>query len=669
MKVKERKSYQKHKIGIIILVIFIFLFYISTFQQIFSGFYYQGSKIHYSNEQRLKEYLDRGLVAMYINESHVYIGWRLLEEDPANISFNIYRDNLEKEPVKLNEYSLNSSTDFIDNIPLNETGFRYYIRPIVNNIELAASKETNILNKVGEQFISIKLNGNYTFQKVGIGDLNGDGGYDYVIKYPNINIDPLSPLLDGNWRPSKDTYKIEAYLSNGNFLWRKDLGWDIEQGIWYSPYIVYDFNDDDKAEIVVKTGRGDHRDFSGRVQTGPEYLSIWDGMSGHEVVHVDWPKREPQIYSWNSRNQLGIAYIDGCHPSIIVARGTYGIMKLEAYNLVDDNLMDLWKWDSNQESFYMYYGQGAHYLHSADVDSDGYDEVILGSCVINEDGKGLWSTGLSHPDHCYVGDIDPGHPGLEIYYGIEGVIHPIPKYDYGICMVDAATGDVLWGIKDTTYHIHQQGLVSDINPSTPGMECYSGEDAYPKRWLHSANGTLIANEQTFEIGLYPKAVYWDADPQRELIYNGRIFDFETNNTHFEGLYGHQVAWADILGDWREEIIVSVEGELRIYTTTLPAQDRRICLMQDPIYRADVAHVSMGYPQVPMTSYCLDETGTTLSKYNESRDTFFSFVLIMISIISITTIIISVSIAIYWFILKNNQQAIEQDSKESVKNII
>jgi rhamnogalacturonan endolyase len=293
-------------------------------------------------------------------------------------------------------------------------------------------------------------------------------------------------------------------------------------------------------------------------------------------------------------------------------------------------------------------------MHSADVDSDGYDEVILGSCVINENGRGLWSTGLSHPDHCYVGDIDPGHPGLEIYYGIEAVVQPIPKYDNGICLVDAATGNVLWGIKENAYHIHSQGLVSDIDSSFPGMECYSGEKDFIRRWLHSANGTLIENEETFDIGLSPKAVYWDADLQRELTHEGRIFDYETDYTHYSNVQGYQVAWVDLLGDWREEIIVSLEGELRIYITTIPAQDRRVCLMQDPIYRLDVAHLSMGYAQVPTTSYCLDDTNIISSTYPESKDTFYDLILISITISFITISMIGVA-SITFFLRKRDKK--------------
>jgi rhamnogalacturonan endolyase len=250
-------------------------------------------------------------------------------------------------------------------------------------------------------------------------------------------------------------------------------------------------------------------------------------------------------------------------------------------------------------------GQGAHFMHSYDVDSDGRDEVVLGSCVVNDNGVGLWSTGLRHADHCYIGDIDPSHPGLEIYYGIEGILDMLPSKKNGMCLVDAASGEILWGVQETTYHVHSSGLVSDIDPAYPGMECYSGEADLPNRWLWAANGSLIANESTFDIGLAPRAVYWDADPQRELVQSGRIYDYETGYIHLEGISGHQAAWADILGDWREEIIVSVAGEIRIYTSTISATDRRVCLMQDPLYRLDVAHLSMGYSQPPMTSFCLD----------------------------------------------------------------
>jgi rhamnogalacturonan endolyase len=309
-----------------------------------------------------------------------------------------------------------------------------------------------------------------------------------------------------------------------------------------------------------------------------------------------------QIYNFNSRNLLGVAYLDGHRPYLIMVRGTYGEIHVDALNFTRSSLSTVWSWDSFQEwgilGMNRYFGQGAHYLHAADLDADGCDELVLGGYVLDQTGIPLWSTGHKHADHCYIGDIDPEHPGLEIYYGIEGILDFFPEYGWGIEMVDALTGDLLWQLGETTTHIHDQGLVADIDARFPGMECFSAEKG-PKRWLHTANGTLIASEDTFNVDDSPKAVFWDADPQRELFVDGRIFKFESNTTLGASIPGRDFGWVDILGDWREEIVTIVENELRIYSTTIPAINRHICLMRDPIYRVDVAHFSVGYPQVPM----------------------------------------------------------------------
>ncbi|MDP6507247.1 MAG: FG-GAP-like repeat-containing protein, partial [Planctomycetota bacterium] len=314
-----------------------------------------------------------------------------------------------------------------------------------------------------QSFISIPLQGDYTFQKAGIADLNGDGRYDFVIKQPNSNIDPYRFY----WHPSPESYTLEAYLHDGTFLWKRKLGWSIERGIWYSPYVVFDFDGDGKAEVAVKTGEGDPRNEDGRVLKGAEYLSILDGMTGKEMARVPWPSRKgfkgSYAYNLASRNQLGIAYLDGKTPCIMVGRGTYTLMKLEAWQFHAGKLEQLWNWNSDEEPGGRYRGQGAHFMHCADVDEDGRDEVILGSCVIDDNGDGLWSTGMGHPDHCYLGDIDPSRPGLEIYYGME-----TRQLRNGTCLVEARTGKVIWGLKERTYHVHSTGLCADLDPLTPG---------------------------------------------------------------------------------------------------------------------------------------------------------------------------------------------------------
>jgi rhamnogalacturonan endolyase len=198
---------------------------------------------------------------------------------------------------------------------------------------------------------------------------------------------------------------------------------------------------------------------------------------------------------------------------------------------------------------------------------------------------------MGHPDHVTVGGLDPARPGLQIQYGFE-----TRQSRNGICMVDGKTGNFLWGLNEPTVHIHSSGLCADIDPAHPGIESYGGERDFPeKRWLFNAQGQLFRTDDLG--GLAPRAAYWDGDLQRELLARGRLRDF-SGGEHPTRIEGAVVAVADILGDWREEIITSVARELHIYTTTIPASDRRICLMQDPIYRLDVAGAAQGYFQVP-----------------------------------------------------------------------
>ena len=225
----------------------------------------------------------------------------------------------------------------------------------------------------------------------------------------------------------------------------------------------------------------------------------------------------------------------------------------------------------------------------------------MGSSVIDDDGTPLWSTGLGHPDHCYVGEIDPGRPGLEIYYGME----TRQQERNGMCLVDAASGKILWGHEGPTRHVHSRGMCSDIDARHPGCECYSADTDSQKKYawsrLRTCTGEVISDENLGGFGAL--VVHWDADVQRELLLRGNIQDYR-GGRHQPQIEGHIAAVAEVLGDWREEIITSVPGELRIYTTTIPAADRRVCLMQDPIYRMDVVCAAMGYFQVPMTSYDL-----------------------------------------------------------------
>lgn len=547
------------------------------------------------------ERIDRGLVVRVLEGGKVYLGWRLLATDPAGIGFHVYRQPTGGQLVRLTDEPLRRATNFVDSAAPRGQACCWVVRPIVGDQEGEAfQSEPKLVGEAEGPYIRIPLQGDYTFQKVGIADLDGDGRFEYVIKQPNANIDPYVNY----WKPSPDTYKLEAYDDDGRFLWRYDLGWAIERGIWYSPYVVYDLDGDGKAEVAVKTGEGDPRAADGRVFSGPEWLTILDGRTGKPIARADWIPRQGfgssgNDYNRASRNQLCVAFLDGKRPSLVVLRGTYDLMKAEAWRLVDGHLQLEWRWD-NSSLPREWSGQGAHWTHAADIDADGRQEIVLGSSVLDDDGSPLWTTGLGHPDHCYVGDIDPERPGLEMYYGLERR----QAERNGMCLVDAATGKIIWGHEGPTRHVHSRGMCADIDARYPGSECYSADTDAEKKFawarLRTCKGQVISAENLGGFGAL--TVLWDADPQRELILGNRVQDYQgSTHLHIEGTV---IAVADILGDWREEIITSVPGELRIYTTTIPVNQRHVCLMQDAIYRMDVVCAAMGYYQVPMLSYDL-----------------------------------------------------------------
>ncbi|WP_257669701.1 rhamnogalacturonan lyase family protein [Parapedobacter tibetensis] len=574
--------------------------------------------------ERVEEKLDRGILAVSNGEGQVYISWRLLKTDPAETAFNVYRAIGNGKGQKLNNKPLLVTTDFIDKEPVRGQECAYWVAPVVAGKELEPSEKTVARTMAHELYKTIKLHGEHMPQKIGVADLNGDGELDFVIKQPNRSIDP-------GGRPNTDdsTYKLEAYLGDGTFLWRVDLGPGIEQGIWYSPYVVYDFDGDGKAEVAVKTAPNGKRDPDGRVRSGEEAISILDGMTGEELVRAPWPKRDPRYGDYNrlNRNQIGMAYLDGKTPCLLLGRGTYKLMTLTAYQFHEKKLEQLWHWDGDEENPIIRH-QGAHNMHAVDVDGDGRDEVVLGAVVIDDDGTALWSTGFGHPDKVFVSDIDPTRLGLEIAYVQEDW-----HFDgYGVNLVDAKTGETLWGIGHKTYHVGH-GMVADIDPSIPGLEFFAAED--PKgngngksteKYLLSAQGKYLARNDGVPGQL--NWIFWDDDLLREEIisqpsmnkrpqfpmasklsvtkYNGPIVA--------EGMEGSIKMIADVAGDWREELITVLPGELRIYTTTFPATDRRVCLLQDLVYRNGVAHRSMGYDQSPLTSYYLGVNAEDASKY-------------------------------------------------------
>jgi rhamnogalacturonan endolyase len=531
------------------------------------------------------EKLDRGLVALGREDGSVFLSWRLLADDPADMAFTVMRVpsgvSFPIQWTNLTKGKPYRPTNLVDTRRDERRGTAgyalYRFRP---DGRLKDADKLDFVGVTPRPYVTIALKGDYDFQKVGIGDLDGDGAYEYVIKQPNFNTDPYQ--RPGYWKKSTTTYKIEAYRMDGTMMWRYDMGWSIEAGIWYSPWIVYDVDGDGKAEVYCKAGEGDPRDEKGLVQTGPEYLVKLDGQTGKVVAKTNWLSREGfSDYNRYCRNFLTVAYLDGKTPSLIMQRGTYNLIKIQA---LDKGFNQIWYWEAPQEKR-KYRGQSSHGLVTADVDEDGRDELVIGAAVVDDNGKGLWTLEMGHPDVCYVADIDPANRGLEVFYGLE----TRQKTD-GVCVVDAKTGRKLWAHKEPTRHVHGQGMAADILADSPGMEVYAGERDLKQRWLYSAKGKLI---KFMESGtLSPRPVWWDADAQKEVIISGAIRDW--GGEAMQPVAGRVIAVVDCLGDHREEVITSLKGELRIYTTTVPASVRRVTLMQDHQYRLGVAAQTMGY---------------------------------------------------------------------------
>lgn len=553
--------------------------------------YKPGVPLGWSPEE-IRERLDRGLVAVAMGGGRVHLSWRLLDTDAPNVAFNVYRLAGTAE-TRLNARPIRATTDVVDTVPAGRQP-SWRVVAVVNGRERRGEAATWSDPPV-EKYRPVRLREDVrSVDRVGIGDLDGDGQFDFVVKHPAGNIDP------GRRVPSKDTYKIDGYNGRtGEFLWRIDLGWNINHGIWFSPMVVRDLDGDGKAEVCLRTAPyaatreqmfTPDKPF---VLEGPEYLSVYSGVTGREIDKVDWIERG-EVTDWadrsgnrSSRHMMGVAYLDGKTPSVLVVRGTYGLMKVDAWMLRAGRLEKVWRW-TNERAPFKYQGQGQHSIKVGDIDGDGADEILNGSIAIDNDGRTMWGTGLGHGDRFYLSDIDPARPGLEVWYTIED-----PHPQNGVSLWDARRGTLIFGSADPNSDNQiAGGLAGDIDPAHPGMEVWGD------RYFFTAHGTRLEGP----VPPQNELVWWDGDLLREIHARGSISKWKgTEIGRTEGSVQHI---ADISGDWREEIVTFVNGELRVYSTSIPAADRRVTLMQDRLYRNDVTHRSMGYPHVPMTSYFL-----------------------------------------------------------------
>jgi rhamnogalacturonan endolyase len=567
------------------------------------------------------ESLSRGLIALPRDERSVFLSWRLLATDPAEVTFHVYRAEDDGEPIRLNDRPVSEGTFFVDTTCDRSRANHWSVRAVVEGEEQPPSRPFSIdAHSGGKPYLTIPLQtpNRYRPNDASVGDLDGDGDYEIVLHQVGRGRD--------NSQAGVTTEPIlEAYRLDGTMLWRINLGKNIREGAHYTQFLVYDLDGDGRAELVCKTADGtidgagtvigdaaaDHRNTRGYVLEGPEFLTVFDGLTGAALATTDYIPPRGNVRDWGDdygnrvdRFLACVAYLDGERPSVVMCRGYYTRSVLAAWNWRDGKLTHVWTFDSDDGTpgNRRYRGQGNHNIAVGDVDGDGKDEVVYGSCVIDDDGSGLYATGLGHGDAMHLADHNPDRPGLEVFKA-----NGDSRSRAGIQMRDAETGTQIWGVPSTGRDGVGRACAMDIDPRYRGSEAWGKGQGVAG--LYSATGETISvrSPRTCNMG-----IWWDGDPLRELLdgvrvtkwdwesevetplFNGRDFDCVAIN----GSKSNPCLCADILGDWREEIVAATRDgkELRIFSTTIPTPHRLVTLMHDPVYRLSVAWQNVAYNQ-------------------------------------------------------------------------
>ncbi len=570
------------------------------------------------------EKLDRGVVAIAAG-SGVFVGWRVLGTDAPDTRFNVYRDG-----VKLNATPLEASNLFDTS---GTTASRYLVRTVEQGKEKDKDyagtpwSETVLRVPVQAPAGGTTPDGvayTYEINDGSAADLDGDGKYELVVKWQPTNAkDNSQSGYTGN------TY-LDAYELSGKRLWRIDLGRNIRAGAHYTTFLAYDFDGNGRAEVMAKTadgtvdGRGtvigdaaaDYRNAAGYVLDGPEFLTVFDGRTGKALATTNYLPARGVVSSWGDgygnrvdRFLGGVAYLDGSRPSAVFSRGYYTRAVVAAWDWRDGVLSSRWVFDTNVEGAEAR-GQGAHWFSVADVDSDGRDDIVYGAATIGSDGHLLYSTNLCHGDALHVGKLDPSRDGQQIY-----MVHESPSC-YGTAgagMHDAATGKLLWSVSGNARDVGR-GVCMDIDPAWPGEECWASVGG-----LMSAMGQQISATRPNRINF---AAWWDGDLLRESLDGTGVDKWDPATSTFRrileaanwggasnnGTKATPVLSADLLGDWREEVVLRTADNtaLLVFSTTAPTPYRIPTLMHDPQYRVQVAGQNAGYNQPPHPSFHLGE---------------------------------------------------------------
>lgn len=691
------------------------------------------------------EKLDRGLVAIPTSTTANFVSWRLLgTDDKANTTFDLLRNGtvIASGLTKTNYQDTQGSATA-----------KYQVVTKVNGSAIENSAE---VTPWGKKYLSLKLDrpkggtisnwsntdastgpttATYAYypNDMSVGDVDGDGQYELFLKWESTHAQDNSRSHGATGNTFIDCYKLD-----GTRLWRLDLGLNIRDGAHYTQFMVYDFDGDGKAEMMCKTAAGskdglgnyvnqaatdetikghdntkDYRNSGGHILSGPEYLTVFDGLTG-KAIHTTWylPGRAGtgsktssgssateggselgkvstypngfwgDNYGGRSERFLGaVAYINGADKPAcgIFCRGYYTKAYVWAVSFDGSRLHTEWlhcspsttqwlvyasKWAEGQSGLTYtvdgdllkripiktapantggvkstdtsggvvgsntLYGNGNHNMSIADVDGDGCDEIIWGAGALNNDGTLLYATGYGHGDAMHVGKMIPDREGYQVFdVHEEKLTATHGSWD----LHDARTGEVIYhgGSADSD---NGRGMAGDLT-GKDGYEFWSSDVRTPYSAL-TGKATSIKNcSVNFRI-------YWDGSIQDQLLdgsykYSGDVWaqtahaepvitkwngsSFSNVVSFYSTTYNNaQTAnytkatpclQADILGDWREELVMwnkKDSSEIMIFTTWTPTTYAVPTLMHDHTYRMGICWQNTAYNQPPHLGYYLPD---------------------------------------------------------------
>nr|WP_202435110.1 MULTISPECIES: rhamnogalacturonan lyase [unclassified Streptomyces] len=574
---------------------------------------------------RQAEALDRGVVSVHTDSGNL-VSWRWLGTDPDNVAFNVYRAG-----TKVNSSPVTASTNYFHaDAPATAD---YTVRAVVNGVEQADSVHA-VQFRAGYKDVPISPPAGgttpdgvaYTYEAndASVGDLDGDGALDFVLKWQPTN------AKDNSQSGYTGNTVLDGIRLDGTRLWRIDLGRNIRSGAHYTQFQVYDYDGDGRAEVAVKTADGsvdgtgkvigsasaDHRNSSGYILSGPEYLTMFNGLTGAAMGTVDYVPARGTVSSWGDsygnrvdRFLAGTAYLDGSRPSLIMARGYYTRSVVAAWDWRGGAFTRRWTFDTNSSTNTGkgYDGQGNHQLSVADVDGDGKDEIVYGAMAVDDNGSALWTTRNGHGDAQHVGDLDPSRPGLEEFKVDEDSSKP------SSWMADAKTGQILWSTPAAGDN--GRGVSGDIWAGSPGAESWSSAVS----GVRDPKGTVVSSRKPSSTNFL---AWWDGDTTRELLDGTHIDKYGTSgdtrqltaaSVHSNnGTKATPSLSGDILGDWREEVVWPTTNNtaLRIYSTPYETGTKITTLLHDTQYRTALAWQNTAYNQPPHPSFAIGSGAPT-----------------------------------------------------------